>query len=210
VADSLDPLASGDIVRVTGVAVIGQDRRDFQACAGGPEYWLDGPAVQELMELHEQLTPGQEPFESVFVDMLAAGGPPPGTGPGASLAGTVDVLELRRVAYLGWSCDEDDDDLVAEASGNEPFWHLEVRGGSAVLTTPEGSPRTFSTQGLRPSPEGWMIEGASDAGQTLTLTLAIGGCQDSMSGNWTHLQATLALDDERLQGCGFLGPAGEG
>jgi putative lipoprotein len=208
-AEADDPLAGGGIQRVTGVILLGQDRQDFQACAGGPEYWVGGPALAGIYELHANLTPGQEPFESIFVDVLAAPGSPPSSGPGAGLAGRLDVLEVRRAAFEGWGCRDVDDDLVVEARGNEPFWLLEVTESAATFSTPEGD-RSWRVDGPAPSPEGWRLTGTTDAGGPFTLVLEVGGCVDSMSGAWSHLAARLEMGADVLDGCGFLGVRGEG
>jgi putative lipoprotein len=196
-------------VRVAGHMVFGRDRRDFQPCQGGAEYWVDGPALPDLLELHDALTPGVEPFEAVFVDVLAEVDEPPATGAGTALAGTLDVLEVRRVAWEGGSCDATAPDLVVEARGNEPFWVLEVREGGVGFATPEGE---WTWQAAGPparSPEGWRASGTTDAGEPYALTLALGGCQDSMSGAWSHLSATLVAGGREWTGCAWLGPAGE-
>jgi uncharacterized membrane protein len=209
VPTAADPLAGGGIQRVTGFILIGPDRRDFQACAGGPEYWVDGPALPGIYDLHDNLTPGQEPYEAIFVDVLAAPGSPPSSGPGASLAGRLDVLEVRRAAFEGWGCRDVDQELVVEARGNEPFWLLEVLESGATFSTPEGD-RSYQAEGPVPSPEGWRLTGTTDTGAPFTLILEVGGCVDSMSGAWSHLAARLETGSDVLEGCGFLGVRGEG
>jgi putative lipoprotein len=195
-------------MRITGHVLIGTDRRDFQACAGGPEYWVDGPALPDLFELHEQITPGVEPYEAIFVDVLAEGRPAPASGAGAGLAGTIDVLEVRRAAFEGFGCRETEAGVVAAAGGNEPFWALQVRESGVTFSTPEGE-RSWSGAAPARSPEGWRIGGTTDAGTPFTLTLEVGGCSDSMSGAWSHLSAVLVAAEQRWEGCGWLGPAGE-
>ncbi len=203
-AGALEP----GIQRVTGFVAIGQERRDFVPCAGGEPYWLDGPALPEILELHAVLTPGMEPVESIFLDLLAAPGSPPASGPGAGLAGRLDALEVRRAAFEGWGCREVDQTLVAEARGNEPFWRLEVTEAGATFATPEGE-RPFEAARPEPSPEGWRLTGTTDAGEPFTLVLDLTGCVDSMSGAWSHVTARLELPDRVLEGCGVLGARGE-
>lgn len=203
-AGALEP----GIQRVTGFVVIGQDRRDFQPCVGGGEYWLDGPALPEILDLHANLTPGMEPLESIFVDLLAAPGSPPESGPGAGLAGRLDALEVRRAAFEGWGCREVDRSLVVEARGNEPFWRLEVTEAASIFATPDGE-RAFTAGDPEPSPEGWRLTGTTDLGEPFTLVLDLTGCVDSMSGAWSHVTARLELPGQVLEGCGVLGARGE-
>lgn len=204
VAGALEP----GIQRVTGFVVIGQDRRDFRPCAGGGDYWLDGPALPEILELHANLAPGMEPLEAMFVDLLAAPGSAPDAGPGAGLAGRLDALEVRRAAFEGWACRDVDATLVVEARGNEPFWRLEVTEAGAVFSTPEAE-RSFESGRPEPSPEGWRLTGTTDAGEPFTLVLDLSGCVDSMSGAWSHVSARLELPSGALEGCGVLGARGE-
>lgn len=201
-------LPADGVHRVTGEFLVGTDRRDFLPCEGGAEYWVDGPALPDLMAIFQELTPGIEPYEAVFVDVLADMDPPPASGPGASLAGTVLVLELRRAAFEGASCRSADSAVVAEARGNEPFWRLEALADGVRFETPEGG-WDWEALPLAPSPEGWTLQGTTHLGESFTLTLELGGCQDSMSGAWFHLGSVLAVGDRRYEGCGWLGPAAE-
>jgi len=194
--------------RVTGFFLLGPDRRDFQACFGDAELWVVGPAVPDLLDLHLALTPGAEAFEALFVDVVARLAPPPSSGPGSELVASVEFLELRRAAFEGWACREEDPTVIVEASGNEPAWILRVREGAAELVTMEGT-ETFSAGEMTPSPDGWVVSGSSADGTSFTLSLAIEACRDSMSGAYSHLRGTLLLGDEELVGCAYLGLASD-
>jgi uncharacterized membrane protein len=194
--------------RVTGFFLLGPDRRDFQACFADTELWVVGPAVPDLLDLHLALTPGVEAYEALFVDVLARLAPPPASGPGSELLASVEMLELRRVAFEGWGCREEDVTVIVEASGNEPAWTLRVREGAAELVTMEGT-ETFGAGDMTPSPDGWTVSGSSADGRAFTLSLAIEACRDRVSGAYSHLRSTLLLGDEELLGCAYLGVAAD-
>ena len=51
---------------------------EFQSCDGGAPLWLDGPLAIDLQELHAELAPGVEPFEGIFIDVVANDSDPNG------------------------------------------------------------------------------------------------------------------------------------
>jgi uncharacterized membrane protein len=198
-------LEPGGARRITGEFLVGPDRRDFLPCEGGSDYWVDGPALTDLMTLVEELTLGIEPYESIFVDLTAHVDPPPSSGPGASLAGTVLAMEVHRASFEG-SCRSTDADIAAVGRGNEPFWQLRATRDGVRFETPEGG-WDWSAEPLRPSPEGWVLTGTTHLGAPFTLTLEMGGCRDTMADAWYHLSSALNVDGRLYEGCGWLGPA---
>lgn len=201
-------LEPGGARRVMGEFLVGPDRRDFLPCEGGADYWVDGPALADLMTLFDDLTLGVEPYESIFVDLTAHVDPPPGSGSGASLAGTVLAMEVHRASFEG-TCRSTDADITAVGRGNEPFWQLRSTRDGVRFETPEGG-WDWNAEPLRPSPEGWVLTGATHLGAPFTLTLALGGCRDTMADAWFHLSSALDVDGRLYEGCGWLGPAADG
>jgi len=171
----------------------------LEVCEGGVTLPLTGPALPDLLAHHQTLTSGQESQTPIFVDVLATLEP----------ASTLHVLELRRAAFEGFGCQTVEEDLVARAGGNEPFWSVEVYDDRATFSTPEGSTQLEANSLVR-SADGWLVTGTTvSGGGPFELTLSPGGCTDSMSGAWSHLGATLSLGDETYSGCGLLGSAGD-
>ena len=172
---------------------------EFRSCEG----WalpVNGPAGLELMDLHVGLTPGSEPGEDIFVDLVAelrqgAGGP------------VLDVLEVRRAAYEGWGCGGDDVGVLLEASGTEPFWSLTARREGAEWRTPEER-MDLSHGGLfLLGRGGWGLEGRDASGAPWSADFQSGGCRNAMSGAYSHLAAEVRIRGEVFSGCAFLGPA---
>ncbi|HSG46802.1 MAG TPA: hypothetical protein VLA43_03190, partial [Longimicrobiales bacterium] len=158
----------------------------------------------DLLELHAGMTPGAEPMEGIFVDVLGevrdADGDP-----------WLDALEIRRAAHEGWGCSRDESGIVLEASGTEPFWNMRVEEGTVVWRTPEAT-ETLSHEGLyRMTRGGWALEGKAPGGEVrLRAEFYREPCNNDMSGAFSHLTALLTLGEQEFRGCAYLGPAGEG
>lgn len=197
---------SVDRVRIAGVLVVGENTREFRPCDGSEALWLDGPIVVDLVGLHGELAPGVEPFEGVFLDLVADIGPPPAVGPGTGYPASAIAHMLRRAAYEGWSCDDVDPALVVEARGTEPFWTLRVTETGGEYVTPEE--RTSLEFGpLAEDDEGWVIQGTGTEVGNVFVALTPVPCRNAMSGAYSHLEAVVEIGGRRLNGCAYLGPA---
>lgn len=86
--------------------------------------------------------------------------------------------------------------------GTEPFWNLRVARGEGVWTTPENSSGTRFALTRFAGNGGLGFTGTLD-GKAFTATLTPGQCGDGMSDRAFPFVATIALDGETLQGCGY-------
>lgn len=85
------------------------------------------------------------------------------------------------------------------ASGNEPFWSIELAGSELTLSRLDdvqlrSMPYRFETG------ENRLLRVVTDANVTLELREQV--CHDSMTGMPRPQQVTLLIDGQRLQGCG--------
>jgi uncharacterized membrane protein len=192
-------------IRAAGLLLIGEGVVEFQSCDGGPPLWLDGPLAIDLQELHAELAPGVEPFEGIFIDVVANVGPPPAVGPGTAYDGALIVLLLRRAALEGWNCGDDDPTAILGASGTEPFWSLSVTTEGAEFATPEGRIRLDLGE-LTNDEEGWVMQGTSPDGGNVFVSLVEIPCRDAMSGAYSHLSAEVQSGGQAFRGCAWLGP----
>jgi uncharacterized membrane protein len=176
-----------------------EGRPEVFLCQGG-SYPVDGPAFPDLVELHASLTPGVEPLEEIFVDVL---GELREDGGGAWL----DALEVRRAAYEGWGCRGEAERFLYQASGTEPFWSLTVEEASASWRTPEGV-RRFVHEGPYRLPRGGVaLDGRDESGAAvLEVEFQDEPCRDAMSGAYSHLTVRVRMEGVELRGCGFQGP----
>lgn len=188
----------GEPARFRGVLTV-LGRAEIVLC-DGRSLALDGPAAMELLELHAELTPGGEPLEGMFVDVLAE-------LRDAEEAPWLNALEVRRAAIEGWGCGRDEAALVLEASGTEPFWSLTVEERTATWRTPE-SLEALVHDGPYPMPRGGsVLEGRGQNGAVrLRAEFYQGPCRNAMSGAYSHLTAVVTLDGVGFRGCAFSGP----
>lgn len=196
----------GSSLRMTGIVMVGEGLTEFLPCGDGPELWLDGPLALDILELHGEMTPGVEPFEGMFIDVVADIGPPPATGVGVGYPAALIVGQLRRAAYEGWNCGDIRSEVHLEASGTEPFWTLSMTEAGTTFTTPDGGARPLELGEVRMVPEGWAISGSDGAG-TVEVLLEDDGCRNAMSGAYSHLMATVTMGETVLRGCGWFGEA---
>lgn len=208
-AEATQPMVElQEAVRVGGVLMVGENSAEFLPCAEGPELWLDGPLSLDLLELHDEMTPGVEPFEGIFIDVVADIDPPPATGPGRDYPGSLIVEFLRRAAFEGWNCGDIRPDVEYAAAGTEPFWSLDVTADGAIFTTPDGGARTLDLGEVEMDEEGWVVSG-TDAGAAVEVRLVDAPCRNAMSGAFSHLTAEVSIGDSTLQGCGWFGVAAD-
>jgi uncharacterized membrane protein len=88
------------------------------------------------------------------------------------------------------------------ALGTEPFWALDITGGTKFkLSRPDHPDLLAEAPGSAMSPGGatWVARGAE--GEQLTVTLKMGQCSDGMSDRKYPMSAEVVLLNETLKGC---------
>lgn len=88
------------------------------------------------------------------------------------------------------------------ASGNEPFWSVEVDGSMLTYKTPELMPGATFEAGREQTADGVRFRGVHD-GREFILELRDEQCQDSMSGAILDFTATATIDGEPMAGCAW-------
>lgn len=91
------------------------------------------------------------------------------------------------------------------ARGNEPFWRVQVEGGTLNYSTPELQPGK-ALQAQRAARATGVAFSGLDAGQPFTLSITDVPCQDSMSGESFEFTATFQHGDQSMTGCARRGP----
>ncbi|MDH2199125.1 COG3650 family protein [Ectopseudomonas oleovorans] len=144
---------------------------------------------------------GNDGHSSLFADLTGRLGGSQGKGND----GRFEVNQIYRLQGEGPSCDDlNFKRLALRASGNEPFWQLEVGSKGLVLNRPEQEPLAlpYLEEQL---PDGRLNFSSEANGQHLDLWVAPQRCVDSMSGTVNHLSAELRLDGQVLRGCAHFG-----
>lgn len=125
-----------------------------------------------------------------------------GTGPDRVLV----VSEVRRAAApQAGGCEDDLDGVLYRASGNEPFWRVDVTALDIALQRPEETV-SFPYESARDSAGARVFTTAAPGGRSLRLEIVEERCVDSMSGFWNPFSARLMLDGgEPMPGCAIQG-----
>lgn len=202
------PAEIGDLPRrLVGIFATGQGLMELQPCDGSDPVALQGPALENLVNIAEGIGASGEPVLTIFADLVVTTRSAEGTNVGDGYALIADVLGVRRAAYEGFGCDGA---LPAEvalvAAGNEPFWRVEVGNDTtALLTRPEEGEQRLTVGALQQDFEGVVLNGSVEGEGTVFLEVTTGTCQDSMSGALTHARAVFTIGGRRLEGCAWFG-----
>ena len=173
---------------IRGVATKTGSTVTFRECGSPSDVALKG-AVQELTE------------GRAYVELRGA----PADG-GKSLAAT----ELVRIGPVGEGAGCDRPVFAGDyvASGNEPFWSVDIGPQTIVYRSPElQGGRSYPYAFTRTDTGALVYATKSDKPAVSTLEAAIepARCVDSMSGEVRAFRAHVTLDGRRLEGCATAG-----
>ena len=88
------------------------------------------------------------------------------------------------------------------ARGNEPFWGVDIKGSTIVLTRPDAPAATATNAGLAAT-DNQAIWTAQAGVTPVTVTVTKGDCSDGMSDLKYGYSAQVVWGAETLKGCGF-------
>ena len=197
------PIAEPRGSRFRGHLVWGHESRSFTGCGDEREGWVINEAGDELVEVYEELTTA--PYQPMFVEVRGTWEAAPREGFGAEYGEALRITELMRAENEGPGCRLELDGVSFIASGNEPFWHLQIRD-DGILMRSMGSPDEI----IFPAPERRgqppLITFNSDGPDAaIQITLEQRRCIDTMSGARFAWAATVDVDGRRLSGCAAEG-----
>ncbi len=205
---------------VSGELIVTDDEFRFRPCDGA-EWWtvVDGTGG-ELARIPERLESGERPVYAHLVFARSDGeedaqpgreGARPGEegaqpargGPGA------EVSEIRSAFPEGWGCPDVLPDTEVQARGNEPFWGVDIDGGTARFRTPDEIDGIEYTAGAwRETTDGWRFEAERDFVDGiayLTVEITEERCYDSMSGAWYPFASRVSEGGTDYRGCALEG-----
>jgi putative lipoprotein len=206
--DDVGPPLTEAVVEGTfhGTVTFDATTRRFEPCngLGGRPLAVEDAADGELLAAFQELAgqPGAELYVEVKgrVEPISRG--VLGTGPDRQLV----VTEVRRATAGAAGCEDDLDGVTWRASGNEPFWRVDVTSMDITLVRPDAGTISFPYEPARDSAGTRIITTAVAGGPSLRLELVEERCVDSMSGFWQPFRARLILDGgEPLDGCAVEG-----
>ncbi len=206
------------VQRLRGIMVMGELVEVMRLCGSSEESWVHdrtGHIEQAIRDLE------LEPYQAFFVDLRASVEPPFTAGPGADYRTKLEVAELLEATVDTTRCDqvaqEMSPDAAAQealpmgdselmASGNEPFWNVQVSADGIVLARmgeddivfPYSQPRVADGRRVYSS----SVE--APAAHEIEIVVEEEPCSDTMSGaRFTHV-AAVTLDGQLFNGCARL------
>jgi uncharacterized membrane protein len=120
------------------------------------------------------------------------------------------LADIRYAGGEGPGCDRLPPEGDVEAQGTEPFWHLQVNGQRATVTTPETPEGTVYDGGRWLQPDGTSRRYEArreENGRAVTLTLELTEerCADAMSGARFPFKALVRTGESQVTGCALEG-----
>jgi putative lipoprotein len=185
---------------VRGTVLLEREPAQFVRCGSGSRHVLEDRTAGALRAAHHRVMKGRG--GEMFVELSAT------VEPGADGASRVVARALRRAQREGRGCAEDLTHVIVSASGNEPFWRVDVGKDGAALRTPGRAHAldlhrvALRTAGGRRVITAWKKGAAAPA---LRLEIEPGRCVDSMSGAWYAWRAQAGFDGRRHEGCALEG-----
>lgn len=193
----------GELIR--GHFLFAHEVRALRPCGEEDDVWVIDPSGILAREFRNL---AGTPHQDVRITVIATGtrGPAPDEGFGADYRGSVTIDEVIYAALEGFGCEFDLTGFIFRASGNEPFWLLEVLPAGMRFSQP-GTPEVFWPE-VSTNRQGdlWVIRG-SGPDKAATLTIDPGPGHDDMSGSYFHHRARLEWDGKVFEGPAMRGRA---
>ena len=189
--------------RVRGHLVWGHESRSFTECDSGREGWVINEAGDELVEIYKELTTA--PYQPMFVEVRGEWIDPPTEGFGAEYDEALRITELVRAENEGFGCRLELKGLLFVASGNEPFWRLQIReDGFSMRSMDVPGEIEFPAPRMNGQPPRVVFE-AQGPESVITVLLERHRCIDTMSGARYAWAAAIDIDGRHLEGCAAEG-----
>ena len=189
--------------RITGHLVWGHEGRSFAECGGDRQAWVINASGDELVDVYNELTTA--PYQPMFVEVRGEWTDAPTEGFGAAHDRALRIIELLRAENEGFGCRLELDGVLFIASGNEPFWRLEIREDGMSMRS-MGVPGEIEFPAPRVSGRPPRVELEADGAEAaIRISLEQRRCVDSMSGARYAWAASVDIDGRRLEGCAAKG-----
>lgn len=204
-AAPVDPATESSLSIKRGIVMLTSDSRTLRLCGETADLWLAGEG-DALDEIYSRLA--GEPGAALYIE---ARGERTTTPQGTTIPVTyTQTFLLEQVLFAalpgeGGACAAGTPAWRVRASGNEPFWSVEITGERIQLREPEPAmPLNLPVTESQDS-EGTVTYRAAGEGHVLELVVASQACSDSMSGAYFAYTAEGKLDGRELRGCARIG-----
>ncbi len=188
-----------------GQLVLGHEVRSFTPCKRRVEYWVLDQTDVDLWKVYKELT--HQPYQPIYVEVRGHLGPPPSDGFGADYDRQVTIRGLRRAGLETRGCAEDLRDIVFRASGNEPFWNVQI-SESNIIFSEMGKPHlSFPHAHPEVSDDKWIFVSKmkEPAQHHIRISVTEKKCTDTMSGELFSFSSQVSLDGNKYVGCAVEG-----
>ena len=189
--------------RVRGHLVWGHESRSFTECGSEREGWAINEAGDELVEVYDELT--SSPYQPMFVEVRGAWESAPREGFEADYGEALRITELLRAENEGFGCRLELDGVSFVASGNEPFWRLQIRDDGIFMRSMESPDEIIFPAPERHGQPPLVTFDSEGPDAALEVTLQQRRCVDTMSGARFAWTATVDVGGRRLEGCAAEG-----
>lgn len=198
--------ASGQIHRGHLSIGAGIEARSFKLCGAEESIWVEDRTEADLWATYRELAgfPNRPLFMSVRGELQ----PPPPGGFGAHYSSQLMIYELRHAATESAGCFDDLFGLQFRASGNEPFWTLEISSRGLIYSAPGQESRTLFPYAPPTRTDSGLVYESRTGGnnpQSLRVRLQQESCRDTMADAIFSYSATAELNGQPLRGCALQG-----
>jgi len=180
----------------------GIEARSFKLCGAEESLWVEDRTDADLWALYRRLAsyPNRPVFMEITGEILAA----PAAGFGAHFQQQIKIRHVRNASVESAGCFAEPATYMFRASGNEPFWNVEISkrglafselGQEERLLFPYSPPTFFAEQIIFRS----QIRGQN--ARTIVVRLEEKACSDSMADATFSFTVSVKIDDRILEGC---------
>lgn len=197
------PLASGHVLRGHLTIGAGVEARSFKICGAEESLWVEDRTDADLWGLYRRLA--SYPNRPVFMEVTGEVNEAPAGGFGSHFPRQILIRSVRNASVESAGCFAEPAPAFAfRATGNEPFWALEISrrglafsemGRDGRIRFPYSPPTFFAEQIIYRS----QIRGLES--RTIVVRLEEESCSDSMAdATFSHI-VTVNIDGQALTGC---------
>jgi uncharacterized membrane protein len=193
--------AKGEIHRGHLSIGSGVEARSFKLCGAEESIWVEDRTDGDVWTLYRRLSgyPNRPLFMEVRGEILAA----PAGGFGTHYSQQILIHAVRNASAESAGCFAEPEPFAFRATGNEPFWNVEIskRGlvfsqmGEDRILFPYSQPTFFGEQIIYRS----QVRGQEPKAFVVRLTEE--SCSDTMADATFSFKATVQIDDLSLEGC---------
>ncbi len=186
----------------------GIEARSFKLCGAEESIWVEDRTDGDLWGIYREMA--TFPNRPIYMIVRGELQPSPPSGFGAHYSQQLLIYDLRHAATESAGCFDDLSRLEFRASGNEPFWSLEISQRGLAFSEMGQEGRTLFPYAPPGSTNGRIVYQSQTGGNTprsIGISLDERPCSDTMVDSYFSFSATVEIDGRVLNGCALEGGA---